>query len=68
MIAGRHDLYASTVGAAHRRRGKWRSAVPAIVFTFSIPLAVWVGPGVAELSWLLLLFARPLVNRLPAKA
>ena len=53
--------------------GEWREALigglaPAVVFLLSVPLAWFVSPGLARLSWLSLMVVNPVVGRLTARA
>ena len=46
---------------------EWRSTVaagiaPAVVFLASIPIAYLISPGVARISWLLLVVVNPVVE------
>jgi uncharacterized membrane protein len=62
VIGSRHHLFRPGLAPTLHRRGLVRTALPTVVFTLSIPIAILFGPTPAELFWILLLLARPLLN------
>lgn len=62
MTASRSDLLDHTAGAAEWREMVISGLAPAAVFLASIPLAYFVSPAIARLSWASLLILNPAVG------
>lgn len=68
VTAARRRLLDHTPGAAESREMVINSLAPAVVFLLSVPLAWFVSPGLARLSWLSLVVVNPVVGTLTARA
>ena len=68
VSASGRALLDHTPDARERRLTVIDGLTPAVVFLVSVPLACFVSPGLARLSWLSLLVVNPLVGTLTARA
>ena len=61
--AHRRELFHPEITTSFVRHSELRALSLAIVFGLSIPVAIFIGPGGAELTWILVVPARAMLRR-----